>query len=594
MSEQMYLMFETNPRVQSSRTVTFTLPAGGRNDSNIVFPIASSMPVVTFGYDDLTGLLGREVSVDTLLERVPQLGADVHSYDEATREISIEFFPDRPDLYCVEGAARALRTFLGFEKGLTRYPVEPSGIVLKRDPSVVPVRPQVVAGVVNDIVMSDELIRSLMELQEKLHLTMGRKRAKVSIGVHDLDHVRAPFTYKAVDPRSVKFIPLAKTEKWDLQEILERHEKGIDYAYILKGMDKYPLLVDKDGRVLSFPPIINGTLTTVTEETRNVFIDVTGTDHHAVSGALNIVATAMAERGGKVRSVVVDLGDRKIVTPDLEPRPWTLKVADANAWLGTDLSAQQTAEALEKMGYGATPEGDVVKALVPATRLDMLHPVDLMEDVAKGYGYEKFGRSLPAIQTFGSELKSNKAADVVRNLMIGYGFLEVTTLTLTSEDDQFRKMRLPPGEVVEVLNPISEDHTCLRVSLLPSLMVVLRRNKHRDLPQRLFEVGDVLAGAKRRKHLAAVSISSKASFTEIKSLVESALRDLSVKSTVRPSASGAYLDGRGADVVVADKIIGSFGELHPEVIENFELGYPIAAFELDVAAVTEGKLERLA
>lgn len=212
------------------------------------------MPVVTFGYDDLVGLIGREVTVETLLERIPQLGADIHSYDPDTGELSIEFFPDRPDLYSVEGAARALRTFLGIEKGLTRYDVSPSDVTLNIDPSVEEVRPYMVAGIVEDIVMSDELIRSLMELQEKLHLTMGRKRAKVSIGIHDMEHIAPPFTYKAVDPLSVSFVPLAMTEEMNLEEILEEHEKGRDYAYILEGHDRYPLLVDSKGNVLSFRP----------------------------------------------------------------------------------------------------------------------------------------------------------------------------------------------------------------------------------------------------------------------------------------------------------------------------------------------------
>ncbi len=551
------------------------------------------MPVVTFGYDDLTALLGREVSVDTLLERIPQLGADVHTYDQSTKEIAIEFFPDRPDLYCVEGAARALRSFLGFEKGLTRYPVQDSDIVLNLDPSIKAVRPFMVAGVIEDLTITDEFIRSLMEMQEKLHLTMGRKRSKVSIGIHDLDKVTPPFTFKAVDPESVSFVPLAKTERMNLREILERHEKGIDYAHILRDKAKYPLLVDSRDEVLSFPPIINGTLTTVTESTRRAFIDVTGTDLNAISGALNIVATAMAERGGKIRRVRVQGADN-MITPDLEPRRWTIEVARTNSLLGTTLDAAQMAAALEKMGFDAQPSGAIVNVLAPAWRLDLLHPVDIMEDVAKGYGYENFGKALPSEQTFGSELMSNKAADVARQLMVGYGYMEVTTLTLTSEDDQFGKMRLPPGQVVEVLNPISEDHTCLRVSLLPSLMVVLRRNKHRDLPQRLFEVGDVLKGIKRSKHLAAVSISSRASFTEVKSLVESVLRDLSVRYVIQPSPAGTYMEGRGADVVANGQIIGSFGEMHPIVITDFELGYPIAAFELDLEAMTAGKLERLA
>jgi phenylalanyl-tRNA synthetase beta chain len=551
------------------------------------------MPVVTFGYDDLSALLGREVSVDALLERIPQLGADVHTYDQSTKDIAIEFFPDRPDLYSVEGAARALRTFLGFEKGLTRYPVQDSDVVLNLDPSIKDVRPYMVAGIIEDLTITDQFIRSLMEMQEKLHLTMGRKRSKVSIGIHDLDKVTPPFTFKAVDPESVSFVPLAKTERMNLREILERHEKGIDYAFILKGKTKYPLLVDSQGEVLSFPPIINGTLTTVTESTRRAFIDVTGTDLNAISGALNIVATAMAERGGKIRRVKVQGAD-PMMTPDLQPRRWTIEVAKTNSLLGTRLDATQMAAALEKMGFDARPSADIVEVLAPSWRLDLLHPVDIMEDVAKGYGYENFGKVLPSEQTFGSELMSNKAADVARQLMVGYGYMEVTTLTLTSEDDQFGKMRLPPGQVVEVLNPISEDHTCLRVSLLPSLLVVLRRNKHRDLPQRLFEVGDVLKGIKRSKHLAAVSISSRASFTEIKSLVESVLRDLSVKYTIQPSPAGTYLEGRGAEVVVNGQVIGSFGEMHPIVITDFGLGYPIAAFELDLEAMTAGKLERLA
>ena len=551
------------------------------------------MPVVTFGYDDLVGLIGQEVPMETLLERIPQLGADIHSCDPGTGELSIEFFPDRADLYSVEGAARALRTFLGFEKGLTRYEVESSDVVLNIDPSVEAVRPYMVAGVIEDIVMTDALIRSLMELQEKLHLTMGRKRAKVSIGLHDMDRIAPPFTYKAVDPRSVSFVPLAKDEEMDLQEILEKHEKGKDYAYILDGHDKYPLLVDSNGNVLSFPPIINGTLTTVTERTTRVFIDVTGTDLDAITGALNIVATAMAERGGKVRSVMVNASS-KMTTPDLSPRRWSVSIDEANSLLGSSLDGAQMAAALEKMGFEAAPVGKNIEVLASPTRLDLIHPVDVIEDIAKGVGYEKFGNTLPTEVTFGALGKGQKASDAARQLMVGYGFLEVTTLMLSSPEVQFGNMRLDPVEVVEILNPISEDHTCLRVSLVPSIMAVLRRNKHRDLPQRLFEVGDVMVGCKRRKHLASAAITSRASFTEVKSLVEGLMRDLSVKYDITPSSLGCYIEGRGADVEVDGRRIGSFGELHPAVITAFELGYPITVFELDLNSLTEGKLDRIA
>ena len=440
--------------------------------------------------------------------------------------------------------------------------------------------------------MSDHLIRSLMELQEKLHLTMGRKRSKVAIGVHDLDHVTPPFTYKAVEPSSTSFIPLAKDKKMDLNQILKEHEKGRDYCHLLDGKERYPVIFDSKGEVLSFPPIINGRLTTVTEDTRNVFIDVTGTDMTAISGALNIVSTAMAERGGSIESVDVE-ADTILTTPDLTPLENTLDIGETNALLGLKLDPSQMAACLEKMGHDARPYGSSIKVRSPATRMDILHPVDLMEDVAKGYGYEKFGNTLPTAQTFGSERKEERAADILRQLMIGYGYMEATTLILTSENEQFVKMRLPAEEVVEVLNPISEDHTCLRVRVLPSLMAVLRKSKHRDLPQRLFEVGDVVIGTKRRKHIAVVSISPRASFTEMKSLVEGMMRDLSVKMTIEPSDLGMFIDGRGAKIISEGREIGQFGELHPGLITDFELGYPIAAIELDVESITTGKLERL-
>ncbi|MDD1767679.1 MAG: phenylalanine--tRNA ligase subunit beta [Methanomassiliicoccales archaeon] len=551
------------------------------------------MPVITFGYRDLIDLIGREVPVDVLLDRIPMMGADLHHYDSDMEEIAIEFFPDRPDLYCVEGVARALRSFLGYEPGLKRYPLEESGVTLYRESSVDAVRPYVVGGVVRDVQMSDPLIRSLMEMQEKIHLALGRKRAKVSIGIHDMDRVVQPFTYKAVRPEEISFVPLAKDEPMNLREILEKHEKGIDYKFILEGKEKYPIIVDSNGDVLSFPPIINGRLTAVTESTSNMFIDVTGTDFQAVSGALNIVSTALAERGAKIQTVSVE-GAERMITPDLKPTKWSLDPAQCNSLLGLELERAEMCRCLRKMGYGCDDDGgDVINVLVPATRLDILHPVDLIEDVAKGYGYEQFGTQLPTVQTIGGERSIEKAANLVRAMMVGYGYFEVTTLTLSSPREQFDDARVSECEVVEILNPISEDHTCLRVHLLPSLLSVLRKNKHRDLPQRIFEVGDVVIDTRRQKHLAAVSIHSKASFTEMKSIVEGFLRDCSVKWELSSAVLGTFVEGRAAYVVVDGEKVGYFGEVHPEVITSFGLGHPAVAFEIDLERVLSGKLDRI-
>lgn len=550
------------------------------------------MPVITFGYRDLINLIGKEMPAEELIGIIPMMGADFHHYDPATGEMEVEFFPDRPDNYSVEGVARSLRTFLGFERGLRHYHVTDSGIILKVERSVEGVRPYVVAGVVRDLTMTDELIRSLMELQEKVHLTVGRKRQKVSVGIHDLDAVRPPFVYKGVSPESVSFVPLAKEESMNLREILQRHEKGIDYAHILEGKSKYPIILDADNQVLSFPPIINGRLTTVTERTKNVFIDVTGTDLNAISGVLNIVATAMAERGASIQSVKVE-GRRKMTTPHLHPAEWRLSVKYANQWLGLKLSPEEMASCLERMGFEARPEKGRLKVLVPATRMDILHPVDLVEDVAKGYGYARFGSKLPEVHSIGSERPIERTADLVRQMMVGHGYYEVTTLTLSSKREQFEAMRLPPREVVEVLNPITEDHDCLRVSLLPSLLAVLRKSKHRDLPQRVFEVGDAVIDAKRRKHLATVSIHSKASFTEAKSLAEGVMHDLALEFKVEPCDLPNYIPGRAAYIMAEGARVGHFGELHPQVMLAFELGYPVTAMEVDLDSAMKGRMMRL-
>jgi phenylalanyl-tRNA synthetase beta chain len=551
------------------------------------------MPVITFNYEDLVALIGKEVPADELIAVIPMMGADYHHFDASSGEMGIEFFPDRPDNYCVEGVARSLRNFLGLETGMKRYSVGDSGIVLTVEESVRDVRPFVVAGVVRNITITDPFIKSLMELQEKMHLTVGRRRAKVSIGIHDLDKVKAPFVYKGVAPESVSFVPLAKTEEMNLREILERHEKGVDYAYILEGKERYPVIFDCRGEVLSFPPIINGCLTAVTEETRNIFIDVTGTDLPAISGVLNIVATAMAERGGHIESVKVVEEKGTMTTPDLTPVEWDLESAYCNRWLGLDLGPEELAQCLRRMGMDAHVSRRNLKVLVPATRMDILHPVDLAEDVAKGYGYARFGSHAPETQMIGGERPIERASDLLRQLMIGYGYYEVTTLTLSSEKDQFDLLRFPRGEVVEVFNPISEDHTCLRVRLLPSLLAVLRKSKHRDLPQRIFEVGDVLDGIKRRRHLCGVAIHSKASFTEMKSLMEGLMRDLSCQATIEPCDIPACIEGRGAALMVAGEYVGMFGELHPEVITNAELGYPAIAFELDVEKALGQRLARV-
>jgi len=540
------------------------------------------MPVINFDYHDLCSMIEKDVPKETLISRIPLIGADMHDTVDSD-EMSVEFFPDRPDLFSVEGLARALRAFLGINKGITEYDVKKTEITLTVDKSVEGVRPYIACAVVRGVTITDAVLRSLMEMQEKLHMTIGRKRSKVAIGIHDLDKVTPPFVYRAVDPRSVSFVPLAKNDKWDLNEILEKHEKGKDYAHLLKGSAVYPIILDSGNEVLSFPPIINGSLTTVTTDSVNLFIDVTGTDLKAVKGSLNLVATALAERGGKIFSVRMAGAPMKM-SPDLNPTSVIISAKACRKFLGRKVSVKNIVTSLEKMGLGAACKGDDITVSIPATRLDIMHPVDIYEDAAIGYGFERFGGEHLLTQTVGELSNSTEVSEIVRDIMIGLGYAEVTTLTIGSEKDEFELTGLPMTDFVNILNPITEDHTCLRSYLTPSLMRILVKNKHRDLPQRIFEVGDVVTDAKRQKRVCALSTHSKASFTEAKSLAESVLREMRRIYTIRPCSYRTFIDGRGAEIIVDGKQIGYFGEMSPQVITDFGIDHPVIMFEMDISS----------
>jgi len=538
------------------------------------------MPVVTFDYNDFINILRHKISKDELIERLPMIGADLDKVEED--EISIEFFPDRPDLASVEGIARASRAFFEFETGLKKYNIKKSNIVMNVEPSVKKVRPFVTTALVKNVTMTDELIASLMELQEKLHLGLGRNRKKVAIGVHNYEPVEPPFTYKAVDPDSVEFVPLNKVESMTLNEILERHEKGIDYAHILEGFDKHPLIVDKYNNVLSYPPVINGSLTEVTPFTTDLFIDVTGNDRKAINYALNIVTTSLAERRGRIYSTTINDEGKSYISPDLTPEKRHLSVDYVNKILGTKLNKKEVIACLKKMGYNTIElNKDKLSVEIPAWRADILHDIDLIEDVSVGYGYDKFEIDFPEDLTFGKYLPNRSFYDALRIIMIGLGFNEVTTFTISNEQDEFNKMDLNVGDRVQIENPIGEEYSCLRVGLIPSLLKILNENRHHPLPQQIFELGIVVDNNFKNQHyLAFVKMDAKANFTECKSLVEAFMRDSGTKYRIKDYDHPAFVKGRCASVVYNNKEIGFFGELHPKTISEFELEYPIITFEL--------------
>lgn len=544
------------------------------------------MAVIKLNLRELNRLLGFSLEREELLERLPLLGCDIEDFDE--ENIYAEFFPNRPDLYSAEGVARALKSFYG--KRAREQKLLAPRTHIDVDGGLKKIRPYVVACEVEGVKLSYEGIQGIMELQEGLHWALGRDRRKVSIGLHDPEGVTPPFKYSAVKDGELKFVPLEMQEELELKEVLERHPKGEAYGHIISGSEYYPLILDSHGRVLSMPPIINAELTRVSEGTESFFVEITGTDMELISKALNILTMAFLERGFSVYQVEVRYGERTLLTPDLTPEQRELSLSYMNRLLGAELSGGEAVESLERMGYSARASGGRLEVEVPPYRADILHGIDLVEDVAVGYGYENFSPKLPSLATTGREHRLEKGWSRLRKLLLGYGLSEVMSLMLSNEREGFEKMLLEDkARAVSIKNPISEEHTLVRSSLLPSLLNVLRINRHHELPQRIFEIGDAARldpseeeGARRERLLAMAIIHSRASFTELKSLAEALLRDLGVQYELEPLAHRSFIPGRCAGIVSSKKKVGYFGELHPQVITNFELEYPVIAMEMDI------------
>lgn len=561
------------------------------------------MPVVALDKKDLQALSGLPLKL--IQERLPMLGCNIER--ETPEALEVEFFPDRPDLFSVEGAARALRTFLGKERGLRRYAVKPSGARLVADSSVRKVRPAVAAAYLRGVKLDDRTLRSLIRLQEHLHWTIGRNRRRVAIGLHDAAKVQPPFRYTAAEP-GFRFRPLDEAGEMSLEKLLRDHPMGRAFGATLRGHDRLPLILDSRGKVLSFPPIINGELTRVTGATRDLFVEVTGTGEE-VGTALSIVATSLAERGAQIESVVIQEGTSSRATPDLKPRRTSLKVTEASSLLGLDLTAARAAQLLRKMGFGTRPRGASVEVEVPAYRVDILHPWDLAEDIAKAWGFDRIEGTLPAAAGTGGRDPVEARKALAREVLVGLGYQEIVGFTLTMEKTDL--LQLDPqnveflemvGAKMEVLreatkevvkgattiaNPVSAEQTMVRTNLLGTLLSILAANKHRDYPQRLFEVGEAVEGGRQFPAATALSVHARATFAEARSLADAFLRELAAQVTIAPGQHPSFIPGRcGAlsyrNIYGENKTLGFFGELHPRVLEAFGLELPAVALEIEL------------
>jgi len=553
------------------------------------------MPTIDIEYDELEKMLG--ISLNRDREKIDNVLAsakgEVKTFDEKTGAISVEIKDtNRPDIWNVEGLARTLRGFLGLDKGLKQYKVGRPVTEIHVDKRLKSIRPFIGCSVVKNVELTDAIIRALMQLQDKLDHTYGRNRRRTSIGLYDFDMIASPLTYTVAKPTELSFVPLGFEKEMNLKEILREHPKGLEYGSIVRGHPLYPMLFDAEKKILSFPPIINSNdLGRITEQTKNILIEVTGTVQETVLNTLKIVTLSLIDRGGKAYSATVHYPQgATVVTPNFETGCMDLDVGYVNKVLGLELTAKQIGELLGKAGFGVEKLGrDKLTVQIPCYRIDVMHRVDLIEDIAIAYGYNNIKPLFRKLPTTGGVRPEQGLLDVARELMVGLGFQEILTYTMTNPESLFTKMHVKKKSIVEFANPKVQTLTCLRNWLLPGLMEFLSCNLHIEYPQRIFELGKVTVLDEKKETmtwdvdtLAAVVSHSNASFSEVKSALDAFFTNLGLEWQIKETQQPSFIDGRIGIAIVNQIEVGILGEVHPRVLEAWKLENPVAALELNM------------
>ncbi|WP_433628525.1 phenylalanine--tRNA ligase subunit beta [Halomicrococcus sp. NG-SE-24] len=570
------------------------------------------MPVVDVDPDELRTLTGHgEKDDEELKDDLFALGLEYEGETE-DGEMQLEFAPDRLDRLSVEGVARSLRYQYGDDRGV--YVPETNDADWTIEVEDVPdERPYVTGAVVRGVDLDEAALDSLIQLQEKLHATMGRKRAKGAIGIHDLtmlkgqtatdDDVGNSITYRGIDPDGDRFVPLDSDAEMTPAEVLRSHPTGETYAPLVEEHDRYPAIYDDIG-LFSFPPVINGRRTEVSTESRNLFVELTGTDQWTIDHMCTIICYALDARGATVESVEVDYPDRTLVRPDLGVRSKTVTHDAVERTLGIDLGPDEVVDLLERSGLdGETAEsadGDLVYDVeIPPYRVDVLHPVDVVDDVGRAYGFNDLSPRYPDVGTVGGRHERSNLEDAAREVLVGLGFEDMLNFHMISEADNFERMNVSPGDDVlgadepaTIKNPYSEDYTMLRTWALPSLLVVLENNTHRSYPQDLAEIGLAAhvdesenTGVAEHRTVAGVLARHDASYEDAKARLQAVARNFDVELTTPATDHPSFIDGRAAEVVLDGRSVGVVGEIHPAVLVDHDLELPVAAFEFRLDAL---------
>jgi phenylalanyl-tRNA synthetase beta chain len=562
------------------------------------------MPTISCSLCDLNQLAGTSLDAREVEKKIVLVKGEIKGYDPDTDELKVELQDtNRPDLWTVEGIARQLRYALTDSR--RDYPCFTGGkLDVAGDMYVdkrLHYRPFAGAIAVQNIDVTDELLIGMIQTQEKLANNLGRHRKSLSIGIYDLDQVHFPVYYKSTGRNDVKFVPLECNKAMTPAEILETHPKGIEYASILEGQDEVPLLIDSSNNVMSFPPIINSrTSGEVQTGNKNLFIEATGTNLMHLVLALNIIAADMTDRGGEIQRVNVHFEEdtqlgKQILMPFRHRLRNMIDTEMVSRWLGMQYTAQEMADLLYRYGYHIeNKEKTSLTVSMPDWRHDLLHPVDIMEDLAIIAGYDSFTPEMPSYFTVGKISEEIAFEDRIRDNILAFGYEEVVSNILCSNEEFAEMVREPDRKMVEIDNPMNIKFAALRDRILPSLLRVERDSSQAVYPHKIFETGEVTVfdhstdtGCRTRIHLAVLIADKEAEFSNCHSCLESLLYSLNTRSVLVQQDAPIFLPGRSAKVTINGNELGWIGEIHPEVLEIFGIVMPCSAFEIDLDSLRE-------
>jgi len=554
------------------------------------------MPTISCNIKDLCLLLPSSLSLEELKYALEKAKAEIKEYLEETGEIKIEIADtNRPDLWSPEGLARQIRGAY-FKEPLVEYKFfneKPVGEI-KVHPNLKDIRPYIGAFLVENLVISEDILLSLIQTQEKLADNFGRKRETIAIGIYNAKKITFPLSYTGVEPLKTRFIPLEFTEALTLEEILKIHPKGKEYGHLVKDSPVYPVIIDSRENILSFPPIINSASAgKVKVGDDYLFVEVTGKDLRAVHLTINILACNLADRGGEIKPLAI-IYPEKVVTPQPITDTIKLNINYLNKILGENLSSEEIKFHLNQMGHKIVEEKDgVFICQSPPYRMDCMHEVDLIEDFAIARGYDTFTPKPLTKFTLGRISPFVEESLVIRDIMIGMGFEEFITYILNSRENLFTKMNIPGGEAIEIENIMSERYAILRPLILPSLLEIESKNAKVEYPHKIFELGEVVEvdskenyGCKTTLHLGALLAYPKATFSELQSYLQALFYYYAGEKLILEPANFSFLiPGRTGEIILSKQKVGFIGEVHPAVLTNWGIIVPTVAFEIDIRKV---------